>query len=97
MDLFYRMEWPCHSVIFTETFIIGLLSGLMGIGISLLLLIPTNIIIHNVSNQTSINAMLPVSGAVVLILLSIGLTLLGGLIPSRKAAKEDPVKALRTD
>lgn len=80
-----------------ETFIIGLLSGLMGIGITLLLLIPTNIIIHNVSNQTSINAMLPVSGAVVLILLSIGLTLLGGLIPSRKAAKEDPVKALRTD
>ena len=41
--------------------------------------------------------MLPVGGAVVLILLSIGLTLLGGLIPSRKAAKEDPVKALRTD
>ena len=80
-----------------ETFIIGLLSGLMGIGITLLLLIPTNIIIHNVSNQTSINAMLPVGGAVVLILLSIGLTLLGGLIPSRKAAKEDPVKALRTD
>ena len=80
-----------------ETFIIGLLSGLMGIGITLILLIPTNIIIHNVSNQTSINAMLPASGAVVLILLSIGLTLLGGLIPSRKAAKEDPVKALRTD
>lgn len=80
-----------------ETFITGLLSGLMGIGITLLLLIPTNIIIHNVSNQTSINAMLPVSGAVVLILLSIGLTLLGGLIPSSKAAKEDPVKALRTD
>lgn len=69
----------------------------MGIGITLLLLIPTNIIIHNVSNQTSINAMLPVSGAIILILLSIGLTLLGGLIPSRKAAKEDPVKALRTD
>ena len=80
-----------------ETFIIGLLSGLMGIAITLLLLIPTNIIIHNVSNQTSINAMLPVSGAVVLVLLSIALTLLGGLIPSRKAAKENPVKALRTD
>lgn len=45
----------------------------------------------------SINAILPVSGAIILILLSIGLTLLGGLIPSRKAAKEDPVKALRTD
>lgn len=69
----------------------------MGIAITLLLLIPTNIIIHNVSNQTSINAMLPVSGAVVLVLLSIALTLLGGLIPSRKAAKENPVKALRTD
>ena len=80
-----------------ETFIVGLLSGLMGIGITLILLIPTNIIIHNVSNQASINAMLPVSGAIILILLSIGLTLLGGLIPSRKAAKEDPVKALRTN
>lgn len=80
-----------------ETFIVGFLSGLMGIGITLILLIPTNIIIHNVSNQASINAMLPVSGAIILILLSIGLTLLGGLIPSRKAAKEDPVKALRTD
>lgn len=80
-----------------ETFIIGLLSGLMGIGITLILLIPTNAVIHAVSNQNSINAMLPVSGAIILILLSIGLTLLGGLIPSRKAAKEDPVKALRTD
>ena len=77
-----------------ETFIVGLLSGLMGIGITLILLIPTNIIIHNVSNQASINAMLPVSGAIILILLSIGLTLLGGLIPSRKAAKEDPVKEM---
>lgn len=80
-----------------ETFIIGLLSGLMGIGITLILLIPTNIIIHSVSGQASINAILPVSGAIILILLSIGLTLLGGLIPSQKAAKEDPVKALRTD
>ena len=80
-----------------ETFIVGLLSGLMGIGITLILLIPTNMIIHSVSGQVSINAVLPVSGAVVLILLSIALTLLGGLIPSRKAAKEDPVEALRTD
>ncbi len=74
-----------------KAFIIGLLSGLMGIGIYPASIDSTNIIIHNVSNQTSINAMLPVGGAVVLILLSIGLTLLGGLIPSRKAAKEDPV------
>ncbi|WP_270406606.1 hypothetical protein, partial [Catenibacterium mitsuokai] len=54
-------------------------------------------VVDNVSNRASINAILPVSGAIILILLSIGLTLLGGLIPSRKAAKEDPVKALRTD
>ena len=74
-----------------ETVIIGLCAGLIGIGLSLLLLIPGNMIIHAVADNNKINAFLPVLPAIVLILLSIGLTLLGGIIPSRKAAKSDPV------
>lgn len=80
-----------------ETFIIGLLAGLIGIGITLLLLIPGNLIIHHVAVNNQVNAILPIGGAIILILISVILTLLGGLIPSRKAAKEDPVTALRTD
>ena len=80
-----------------ETFSIGLCAGLIGIGLSLLLLIPGNMIIHAVADNNKINAFLPVLPAIVLILLSIGLTLLGGVIPSRKAAKSDPVTALRTE
>ncbi len=80
-----------------ETFIIGLLAGVLGIIISLLLLIPGNYIIHTVAGNTSVNAQLPVSGAIVLIILSTVLTLIGGLIPSRQAANEDPVTALRTE
>lgn len=80
-----------------ETVIIGLCAGLIGIGLSLLLLIPGNMIIHAVANNNKINAFLPVLPAIVLILLSIGLTLIGGIIPSRKAAKNDPVTALRTE
>ncbi len=80
-----------------ETFIIGLCAGLIGIGLSLLLLIPGNMIIHEVADNNKVNAFLPVLPGIVLILLSIGLTLLGGIIPSRKAAKSDPVTALRND
>lgn len=80
-----------------ETFIIGALSGIIGIGSTLLLLIPANFIIHTLSNNTSMSAALPPLGGIILILLSILLTLIGGIIPSRKAAKEDPVTALRTD
>ena len=80
-----------------ETFIIGLCSGLIGVGITLLALIPTNAIIHAVTETTSVNASLPVTSAAVLIALSIILTLIGGLIPAKKAAKKDPVTALRTE
>ena len=80
-----------------ETFIIGLCAGLIGIGLTLLLLIPCNAVIHQLADTTAVSAVLPFIPAVVLILLSIGLTLLGGLIPSRKAAKSDPVTALRTE
>ena len=79
-----------------ETFIIGLCAGLMGIGLTLLILIPGNALIHQLAGSNDINAVLSPVPAVILILLSVGLTLLGGLIPSKKAAKSDPVLALRT-
>ncbi len=80
-----------------ETFIIGLCSGLLGVGITLLLLIPGNAIIHSVTGSTAVNAMLPMGSAVILVLLSMGLTLIGGWIPSKKAARKDPVTALRME
>lgn len=80
-----------------ETFIIGLLAGLFGIIATLLILIPGNMVIHHVAGNNDINAVLPVAGAVILVTLSIILTLLGGLIPSKIAAKNDPVTALRSE
>ena len=80
-----------------ETFIIGFCAGAMGIGITLLLLIPANSIIRSLADGVNVKAALPPVAAVVLIGLSVVLTLLGRLIPSRKAAKSDPVTALRTD
>ena len=80
-----------------ETFIIGLFAGVLGIVITLLLLIPGNMIIHDIAGSQDVSAILPVTGAVVLIILSVVLTLMGGLIPAKKAALEDPVTALRTE
>ena len=80
-----------------ETFIIGLFAGVLGIVITLLLLIPGNMIIHDIAGSQNVSAILPVTGAVVLIILSVVLTLIGGLIPAKKAALEDPVTALRTE
>ena len=80
-----------------ETFIIGLCSGLIGVGISLLLLIPINHVIHTLTGITSITAQLPALSALVLVVLSVILTLIGGLIPSQKAATKDPVIALRSE
>lgn len=80
-----------------ETVIIGLCAGLIGIGLSLLLLIPGNALIHHLAGTNEVSAVLPVLPGIILILLSVVLTLLGGLIPSRKAAKSDPVTALRTE
>lgn len=80
-----------------KTFIIGLCSGLLGIGLTLLLMIPGNALIHQLAGTTDINAILPVESAVILILFSVVLTILGGLIPSSKAAKNDPVMALRVE
>lgn len=80
-----------------ETFIIGLCSGLIGIGITLLILIPGNQILHHLTDNPDITAQLPVVNALALIALSMLLTLIGGLIPSRQAAKKDPVIALRSE
>ena len=80
-----------------ETFIIGLCSGLIGIGITLLLLIPGNMLIQHLTNNPDIVAQLPVQNALILIALSVVLTLIGGFIPAKQAAKKDPVIALRTE
>ena len=79
-----------------ETFIIGLLAGVMGIVVTLILIIPINHIIASITDQP-VRAALPLAGGISLVLLSVILTLIGGIIPSGKAAKSDPVSALRTD
>lgn len=85
------------SVFNAETFIIGLLAGLLGIGISRLILIPGNYLIKVLTDNVNIRAFLPWDAALILVTLSVILTIIGGLIPSRKAAKSDPVTALRTE
>ena len=80
-----------------ETFIIGLCSGLIGIGTTLLLLIPGNAIIHALTDNTDVTAALPLGSGIVLILLSMLLTVIGGLIPAKKASRKDPVTALRAE
>lgn len=85
------------SIFNAETFIIGLLSGSMGIITTLVLIIPINLIIHSLTKTNSISATLPITGAIVLIILSIILTLIGGLIPSKIASKKDPVESLRSE
>ena len=79
-----------------ETFIIGLISGLFGITITILLNIPINIIIENLSGIQSVST-LPVMAAIILVLISILLTVIAGIIPSRYASKKDPVIALRSE
>ena len=80
-----------------ETFIIGLFSGVLGIGITLLILIPGNQLILHLTSNPDIVAQLPVLNAAALIALSVVLTLIGGIIPAKQAAKKDPVIALRSE
>lgn len=79
-----------------ETFIIGITSGLIGVAIALLLTIPANIIIYNLTDLKGVASLNPLH-AVILIIISMTLTLIGGYIPARIASKKDPVKALRTE
>lgn len=84
------------SIFNAETLIIGTCAGLIGIGVTLLLLIPANAVIGALTDISNL-AKLPWKGAVILVLISMFLTVIAGLIPSKKAAKKDPVTALRTE
>lgn len=79
-----------------ETFLVGMTAGLLGIGITVLLTIPINIIINSLA-AISNAATLPINGAIILVAISVILTMIAGLIPARLAAKKDPVEALRTE
>lgn len=80
-----------------ETIIIGFCSGAMGVLLAVLLQFPINGIIHAVMGSSDVSAALPISSAIFLIVLSMVLTLIGGLLPASKAAKKDPVAALRSE
>jgi putative ABC transport system permease protein len=80
-----------------ETMIVGFISGAIGIGFTLLAILIANPILHAITGLESLNAVLPWGAALILVALSVGLTLIAGLVPSRMAAKKDPVVALRTD
>lgn len=86
-----------RKVFMSETFIIGLLSGLIGIGVTMLLNIPITNVIRNLTGVDYISSTLPVKAAGILVLISVLLTLIAGIIPSSMAAKKDPVEALREE
>ncbi|MBO6244624.1 MAG: FtsX-like permease family protein [Clostridia bacterium] len=79
-----------------ETFIVGLISGVLGILITVLLTIPINAVIYKLAG-VSVNAMVPPMAGLILVLISMILTIIAGLIPSKMASKKDPVEALRTE
>ena len=85
------------SIFNAETFIIGLLSGAFGIGVTVSLIPLINYVIHEVTGNFDINAVLPFNSGVALVILSVILTIIGGLIPAKSASKKDPVVALRTE
>ena len=84
------------NVFNAETLIVGFAAGAIGIGVTLLLNIPINIIIEHLTGITGV-AQLPWQGGVILVVISMLLTLIAGLFPARIAAKKDPVEALRTE
>lgn len=85
------------SMFNAETVMIGFTSGALGVLVTYLLCIPINLILHHFTGITALSAYLPIPVAILLILISVALTLLSGIIPSRSAAKKDPVVALRTE
>ena len=85
------------SMFNAETVIIGFTSGLLGVLITYLLCIPINAILYALTDIVNLKAILPIEAAILLVAISVFLTLLSGIIPSRSAAKKDPVVALRTE
>ncbi len=85
------------SMFNAETIIIGFISGLIGVVVTYLLCIPINLIVHSLTGLNNLSAYLPIVAALILIAISVFLTLIAGIIPSRSAAKKDPVVALRTE
>ena len=85
------------NVFNAETLIEGFCSGAIGIGITLLLIIPINLVVHHLTGIESLNAILPPVGGAALVAISMALTFIAGLIPSGIAARKDPVEALRTE
>ena len=85
------------SMFNAETMIIGLASGVLGVAVTYVLCLPINLILHAVTKINNLNAFLPPLAALILIAISVGLTLISGIIPSRSAAKKDPVVALRSE
>ena len=80
-----------------ETFIIGFCAGLIGVGVSALLTIPINALIAHLIGAETVRAVLPIGAAVILVAISMVITIIGGLLPAKRAAKKDPVTALRTE
>ena len=80
-----------------ETLIIGLCSGALGVGLSVALTYPINAVLHQLIENTDVTVFLPPAAGGILVLISVFITMLGGMIPARKAAKKDPVIALRTE
>ncbi len=85
------------SMFYAETMIIGFASGLIGVGVTYLLCIPINLILNALTGIANLRAVLPIPAAALLVAISVVLTLISGIIPSRSAAKKDPVVALRTE
>ncbi len=85
------------SMFSAETLIIGFTSGAIGVLVTYLLCIPINLILHALTGLSTLSAVLPIKGAIILVVISMLLTLISGIIPSRSAAKKDPVDALRTE
>ena len=85
------------SMFNAETVIIGFVSGVIGIIITYLLSVPINSILHTLTGINNLNIILPIPVAIILVCISVLLTLIAGIIPSRSAAKKDPVVALRTE
>ncbi len=80
-----------------ETVIIGLISGALGVGVSMVLTIPINAILRSLTGSQTVAASLPISNGAILVAISVAITVIGGLIPAKRAAKKDPVIALRTE